>query len=220
MIVKKVPFKESEIKKQKNILSQLKRSIDQKNKTITKMNNFKEPRSIKKNGGICKRDAGYGSTKYNPNKVAKANRNLKNRFEQAESSLNSIQYKSEKKSTLSFYNESKLESKIVFQLINVSKNYTQKVLNGIDMTIKQGDRIAFIGENGSGKTTLLKIMAGLLIPCKGQLYRQPTLKISYYSQEHENLNLDNNVINEIIESCHSKINEIRCLLAALDFKKD
>jgi len=41
------------------------------------------------------------------------------------------------------------------------------VLNEINLTIKKGDRVGFIGSTGSGKSTLLDIIMGLLQPSKG-----------------------------------------------------
>ena len=48
---------------------------------------------------------------------------------------------------------------------------TQKleVLNGVDMTVKKGDRIALIGINGAGKTTLCRAIAGFYKPTRGSL---------------------------------------------------
>ncbi|MEO1035690.1 MAG: ABC transporter ATP-binding protein [Pseudomonadota bacterium] len=43
------------------------------------------------------------------------------------------------------------------------------VLRGIDITIKKGESIAFVGPTGSGKTTLVDIAVGLLIPTGGAL---------------------------------------------------
>ncbi|MFH1562335.1 MAG: energy-coupling factor transporter ATPase [Nitrospirota bacterium] len=44
-----------------------------------------------------------------------------------------------------------------------------KVLNGIDLTIRQGEFVAILGQNGSGKTTLIKHFNGLLKPTKGNI---------------------------------------------------
>ena len=41
------------------------------------------------------------------------------------------------------------------------------VLDGVDLTLAEGETIAVIGPNGVGKTTLLRILAGLLRPSAG-----------------------------------------------------
>jgi energy-coupling factor transport system ATP-binding protein len=43
------------------------------------------------------------------------------------------------------------------------------ILKGIDLTIRQGERVALMGRNGAGKSTLLKAAAGLLDPVRGKL---------------------------------------------------
>ncbi|MBW7984150.1 type I secretion system permease/ATPase [Enterobacillus tribolii] len=43
------------------------------------------------------------------------------------------------------------------------------VVDGANITIREGERIAIIGRIGSGKSTLLRIIAGLYLPTKGQL---------------------------------------------------
>jgi energy-coupling factor transporter ATP-binding protein EcfA2 len=45
----------------------------------------------------------------------------------------------------------------------------KNVLNGIDLTIKEGEFVAIIGQNGSGKTTLAKHFNGLLRPSAGSI---------------------------------------------------
>lgn len=59
----------------------------------------------------------------------------------------------------------------------------QPVLNGVSLTIHEGDRIGLIGRNGSGKSTLLRIMAGLAAPEAGLVTRSQGLRVAMLPQE-------------------------------------
>ncbi|WP_416532858.1 ATP-binding cassette domain-containing protein, partial [Klebsiella pneumoniae] len=50
------------------------------------------------------------------------------------------------------------------------------------------------GPFGAGKTTLLRILAGVDQPDTGQLEPGHGLKIGYYAQEHENLDVHRSVL--------------------------
>ncbi|OQW53096.1 MAG: elongation factor 3 [Proteobacteria bacterium SG_bin9] len=57
------------------------------------------------------------------------------------------------------------------------------LLDGVDLSVSTGERIALIGRNGSGKSTLLKIAAGLVEPDRGDRFVQPGATIRYLPQE-------------------------------------
>ncbi len=42
-------------------------------------------------------------------------------------------------------------------------------LNGVDLTLEPGSRVAVLGSNSSGKTTLMRVIAGLLPPKQGKV---------------------------------------------------
>ena len=48
-------------------------------------------------------------------------------------------------------------------------NTEREVLSDISLTIKQGEKIAIVGENGSGKSTFVALMTGLYEPTKGRI---------------------------------------------------
>ena len=61
----------------------------------------------------------------------------------------------------------------MIQLNNVHRHYvmtseTIRALNGITLTIKEGERIILLGPSGSGKTTLLNCISGLDTPTSGE----------------------------------------------------
>lgn len=69
--------------------------------------------------------------------------------------------------------EVKFEDSI--KLNNISFGYGDKnVLENINMLIKKGEKIAFIGESGSGKSTLVDLIISLLTPNSGEIYIDST----------------------------------------------
>ena len=58
------------------------------------------------------------------------------------------------------------------------------VLEGIDVAVGPGDRVAVVGPNGVGKTTLLRVLAGELAPETGTVVRHPaTASVVHVPQE-------------------------------------
>jgi ATP-binding cassette, subfamily F, member 3 len=68
------------------------------------------------------------------------------------------------------------------------------VLDGVDIQLDRGDRVAFVGQNGQGKTTLAKILVNELPYTAGNLQLGHNVQIGYYAQNqsealHTNLTL-------------------------------
>ncbi|MFY9968008.1 MAG: ABC-F family ATP-binding cassette domain-containing protein, partial [Roseiarcus sp.] len=57
------------------------------------------------------------------------------------------------------------------------------LLEGAELSISPGERIALVGRNGSGKSTLLRIAAGQLTPDRGTRFAQPSARLAYLPQE-------------------------------------
>ena len=56
---------------------------------------------------------------------------------------------------------------VTVNIVKKNKKVTQKVLDGIDFDIYEGDFFGIVGRNGSGKSTLLKLLAGVYVPTSG-----------------------------------------------------
>src|SRR5215468_1944265 len=73
----------------------------------------------------------------------------------------------------------------------LSKSYgSLEVFTDVDMAVDRGARIVVLGLNGAGKTTLLRIVSGLEPPDTGEVIPGHGLRLGYYAQEHETLDLD------------------------------
>lgn len=68
--------------------------------------------------------------------------------------------------------DEKINFKNEIRLNNISFEYikSKPALNDVSITIKKGEKIAFIGESGSGKSTLVDLIIGLYRPIKGDIY--------------------------------------------------
>ena len=85
-----------------------------------------------------------------------------------------------------------LESgKDVLRLEDLSVGYGDRILLGnVSLSIRQGERVALIGENGAGKSTLIKTIAGQLSPLKGELRLGANVRVGYLAQEQDILDPD------------------------------
>ncbi len=102
------------------------------------------------------------------------------------------------------------ERDIVLKTIGVHYYYNSKrVLQNVNITVRDNDKILIYGVNGSGKTTLLKILAGYLKPSKGRVVRRgdiiyiPQNTILFYTEE--------TVRREVEEICKNKGRGVGCV---------
>ncbi|WP_109471417.1 ABC-F family ATP-binding cassette domain-containing protein [Ornithinimicrobium cavernae] len=77
----------------------------------------------------------------------------------------------------------------------LSRSYgSLEVFTDVDLNIDRGSRVVVLGLNGAGKTTLLRILAGIDEPDTGQVEPGHGLRLGYYAQEHETLDVDRSVL--------------------------
>lgn len=102
---------------------------------------------------------------------------------------------------------------------NVGKTYGNHIVfSGIDLTIKRGEKVAFVGKNGEGKSTLVKCIMGE-IPFDGNLKIGHNVKIGYFAQNQASLlNGDISVFDTIDQVAVGDIRtKIRDILGAFMF---
>ncbi|GAA1918230.1 ABC-F family ATP-binding cassette domain-containing protein [Streptomyces sodiiphilus] len=77
----------------------------------------------------------------------------------------------------------------------LSKSYgSLEIFTDVSLAIDKGSRVVILGLNGAGKTTLLRLLAGVEQPDTGQVTPGHGLKLGYYAQEHETLDPDRTVL--------------------------
>ncbi|HET7278663.1 MAG TPA: ABC-F family ATP-binding cassette domain-containing protein [Dermatophilaceae bacterium] len=77
----------------------------------------------------------------------------------------------------------------------LSRSYgSQEVFTDVDLAVDRGSRVVVLGLNGAGKTTLLRMLSGIDEPDTGEVQPGHGLKLGYYAQEHENLDLERTVL--------------------------
>ncbi len=104
----------------------------------------------------------------------------------------------------------------------LSKSYgSLEVFTDVDLAIDKGSRVVVLGLNGAGKTTLLRILGGLDASDTGSVLPGHGLKLGYYAQEHETLDLDRTVF-ENLQTAAPELNETqaRSVLGSFLFSGD
>ena len=89
-----------------------------------------------------------------------------------------------------------------------------------DTKIERGARVGLIGPNGGGKTTLLRVIVGQLSPIEGRAAPGHNVRIGYYAQTHENLNLNATIVDEIRGVSHLSEEGARGYLGRFLFSGD
>src|SRR3712207_3661897 len=104
----------------------------------------------------------------------------------------------------------------------LSKSYgSLEVFTDVDLAIDKGSRVVVLGLNGAGKTTLLRILGGLDRPDTGEVHPGHGAKLGYYAQEHETLDTDRTVLENLRSAAPQLTDtEARSVLGSFLFSGD
>ncbi len=93
-----------------------------------------------------------------------------------------------------YIDEAEQSGRKVIRARNISYSYgDEPVIEGFSIKINRGDRIGLIGNNGVGKTTLLRLLLGELEPQTGTIKHGTNLRIGYFDQLRQTLDLEKSV---------------------------
>ena len=105
----------------------------------------------------------------------------------------------------------------------LSKSYgSLEVFTDVDLAVDRGARVVVLGLNGAGKTTLLRLLADLEPPDTGEVTPGHGLRLGYYAQEHETLDHDRSVLENMRASAPLDLSDtdLRKILGAFLFSGD
>ncbi|MER5673176.1 ABC-F family ATP-binding cassette domain-containing protein [Pseudonocardia alni] len=102
---------------------------------------------------------------------------------------------------------------------NLSKAYgSLEVFTGVDLAVDRGSKVVVLGFNGAGKTTLLRILAGTEESDSGGVVPGHGLRRGYFAQEHDTLDMDASVWDNIRHaSPDAAEQQLRTLLGSFMF---
>ena len=104
----------------------------------------------------------------------------------------------------------------------LSRSYgSLEVFTDVDLAIDRGSKVVILGLNGAGKTTLLRMLAGVDEPDTGEVEPGHGLKLGYYAQEHDTLDVSRTVL-ENMKSAAPELGEteVRKVLGSFLFSGD
>ena len=219
-------YKESEynrkikefVKVQRKI-TQLTSAFEERKSSALKREKFKAPRSVKKNGGLCKRDM-FGVKNRDEQAMMRSAKAIETRITREIEKEEAKKPIVEKRFRLNFSN-SELKNKHVLKVDNLSKSFGDKnILENISLNIELHSRVAITGKNGIGKSTLFKVLMNNLDLDSGSFNWAPKARIGYYAQDYENLDFTKTILEEIIGDNITKQSEARNILGKFYITKD
>lgn len=119
-----------------------------------------------------------------------------------------------------FYSEKMIDAeKLYFSYDAKAKN---PLIEKFSLSVKKGERIAFIGKNGRGKSTLLRLLAADLNPSEGLIKRSENLAIGYFGQTNIDRLHPKHTIEEEISIANPKLSytQIKAICGVMMFSGD
>ncbi len=112
--------------------------------------------------------------------------------------------------------------RVVLEATGITRQFGPlTVLDGVNLEVERGDRIALVGPNGAGKSTLIRLLAGVDQPDGGVVHRGHNVQAAYFAQHQaETLDPTRTVLEELGHDSDLTHNQLRSLLGRFLFSGD
>lgn len=109
---------------------------------------------------------------------------------------------------------------LVLDHVSIGYDTNKPIIDDISLVVRRGESVALIGPNGVGKSTMVKSIVGELVPLNGYIDIGNRVQVGYFSQEHEELHDQWQVVDEIINNYNFTEEKARNVLGSFLFKGD
>lgn len=109
---------------------------------------------------------------------------------------------------------------LVLDHVSIGYDTNKPIIDDISLVVRRGEAVALIGPNGVGKSTMVKSIVGELVPLNGHIDIGNRVQVGYFSQEHEELHDQWQVVDEIINNYNFTEEKARNVLGSFLFKGD
>lgn len=154
-------------------------------------------------------DSMRGST----NRRARIAKSLDKRVERLESSRTEV-HKRERQSVFKLPTPQR-SAEVPLRVTDLGVTYVDTpVLRKVNFHCSRGDRVVIIGRNGAGKSSLLRCLAGVQVPTSGEVTEGVNVTLGYFAQEHEQVDMERTVLENVPDTVLVQETERRALLGS------
>jgi len=206
--------------RQQHKIKKLQEAARERRDDADRMEKFKHKRSVSKKGSVQKRDAGSGRSGVSASSKMRAAKSVEKRIERMleKDKVEKPRKIRKRKIELS---PGDVGGRFVLRIKDLSMSFgSHRVFGNVSFSVPNGVKLGIIGRNGSGKSTLLKILVDELNPSSGSYRWNPQVSIGYYSQEHETLDEDNSILDEVSKGNQQEQTRARHILGRLHIRGD
>jgi ATP-binding cassette subfamily F protein 3 len=110
--------------------------------------------------------------------------------------------------------------RIVLRSSELSIGFTQPLFTTGRIRLERLERVAMLGPNGSGKSTFLRTLMGQIRPLGGWLKYGDGIRLGYFAQGHDQLNMDHRVVDALMDGSNLEEKDARTVAARYLFRGD